>query len=64
MSDPATLIDCPFCDGTTWPYERYCSFCRNEVWTKEKIDMERAAELYYEKERKDYMYRKKIGLEK
>lgn len=29
MSDPATLIDCAYCDGTYWPHDTHCSFCKN-----------------------------------
>jgi len=30
MTDPATLIDCEFCDGQMDPYEDTCSFCKKK----------------------------------
>lgn len=48
FNDPALLLDCPFCDGTYWPGDTHCSFCKNQVVSDAEInrmnEMERSIE--------------------
>ena len=61
MSDPATLKDCPFCEGTYWPDDRYCSFCKKELWTVQRIKQEEEENKYQKEEYKKYLREEEIN---
>jgi len=48
--DPATLKDCPYCEGTYLPEDTHCPFCGKQVVSDEELE----AEIQYEKDLETY----------
>jgi hypothetical protein len=55
LSDPATLISCPFCDAANWPDDRFCHSCKKDIWDEKRIQLEKDMEKYEKKQYQDYL---------
>ena len=57
--NPCDLIDCFNCDGQLYPDQRYCSFCKADNWTEERVQMEFQMQFHEEKEYVQYLLEEK-----